>query len=287
MNYYNRIYLLLEKDSSDEIIKSETTKKYQSLIESRNQEINEWAPAIVAGLRALAGFVARSAAGRAIGSAVRAGWRRLTKKADDVPISKPTTPPPPPVPAPKPKVSKIPKYAKELAKEVGYGAAGSYAYDKAKEYYDKKNSSNQDDADEKSTQSTYVSGGESDSDEPDEIKKEKRRRKLNPLATNVNANEERNFNMNYIQRIHDLLVEAQINEAKTTFLSPKTQAAGVKMMRSGGHKKAQKFLHKAASKAGTSLMPKNPTPAQRAGKSGSAPQNKGGKPSDTMRKPSY
>jgi hypothetical protein len=100
--------------------------------------------------------------------------------------------------------------------------------------------------------------------------------------------------VNYIQRIHDLLVEAQINEVgnpeqkrKTTSLSPKTQAAGVKLQRSKGHTAAQKFLHKAASKAGTSLMPENPTPAQRAGKSGSAPQNKKGKPSDTMRKPSY
>jgi hypothetical protein len=78
-----------------------------------------------------------------------------------------------------------------------------------------------------------------------------------------------------------------VTEAKTTFLSPKTQKAGKQLMRSKGHKAAQKFLHKAASKAGTSLMPKNPTPAQRAGKPGSAPQNKGGKPSDTMRKPSY
>ena len=91
--------------------------------------------------------------------------------------------------------------------------------------------------------------------------------------------------MNYIQRIYDLLTETQINEVgnpdlktKKTALTPGTQAHAVKLQRSRGHKKAQEWIHKAASKQGTSMRPQNPTPAQRAGKPGSGPQNKNAKP---------
>lgn len=91
--------------------------------------------------------------------------------------------------------------------------------------------------------------------------------------------------MNYIQRIYDLLTEAQINERgnpdlKTTKtgLTPGTQAHAVKLQRSGGHEKAQKWVHKAASKQGTSMRPQNPTSAQRARIPGSGPQNKNAKP---------
>ena len=91
--------------------------------------------------------------------------------------------------------------------------------------------------------------------------------------------------MNYIQRIYDLLVEAQINEVGNpaqkvtkTALSPKQMKHAVKLGKSGGHKKAQAWVHKEASRTGKGFVSSNPTPAQEAGKAGSDPTTKTGKP---------
>lgn len=81
--------------------------------------------------------------------------------------------------------------------------------------------------------------------------------------------------MNYIQRIYDLLTEAKKD---STYLSPKQMAHAVKLRRSRGHKKAQAWIHGEASKTGKSFVSSNPTPAQRAGKAGSDPTTKTGKP---------
>jgi len=92
--------------------------------------------------------------------------------------------------------------------------------------------------------------------------------------------------MNYIQRIYDLLTEAQINEvgnpalkAKKTGLPSTMQSHAKTLQQSAGQNVAQKWLHKAASKAGVSMIPINPSPAMKTKKPGSYQQNPQGRPS--------
>ena len=102
--------------------------------------------------------------------------------------------------------------------------------------------------------------------------------------------------MNYIQRIYDLLTEAQINEAKKAPLPKnvaKREGAKPKAMITPGMAKHARKGPKSAAQVAKQRARKGAEPVihpavaagssqERAGKPGSSPLNKGGKPSDRI-----